>query len=61
MMLGFITHELRNPLSIILAILQSLKDKVCDLLKTEVLKALSALFMQEKLIDDILDLVKISH
>lgn len=61
MLLGFVTHELKNPLGIVLAILNTLKDKVCDILKTEVLKALSALFMQEKLIDDILDLVKILH
>jgi len=61
MLLGFVTHELKNPLGIVLAILNTLKDKVCDILKTEVLTALSALFMQEKLIDDILDLVKILH
>jgi len=36
-------------------------EKVAPFIKNELIKVLSAVVLQEKLIDDILDLVKISH
>ena len=62
MIIGMITHVLRTPLNMLSAILKYIQEHLIDeSLKAEVLKGMSAVMMQEKLIDDILDMVKISH
>jgi two-component sensor histidine kinase len=56
-----VIHELRNPLNIIISILNSTSERIESYaLKKEINKALSAASMQECLINDVLDMAKIN-
>ena len=62
LLIATITHELRTPLNIIMAILELFIDSsICPSIKNDAAKALCAASLQETLINDILDMAKLTN